>query len=83
MRELQLRIRTGKDATLVDCECEIPAINATAKSVNEAYTRISTNFEPSRRSHTGNVFNCVFSESPEGLRPLYQLRTQTESSLEM
>jgi hypothetical protein len=77
-QDLQLKIRAGKSAVLLDCECAIPAFQASAKSVNETYTRISVAFEPSRRSHTGNVFSCVYTERPDGLRPLNDLRIQKE-----
>ncbi len=75
---LQLKVRASKGAVLVDCKCRIPALNADVKSVNEAYTRISVAFEPSRRSHSGNVFNCVYFESKDGLRPLGDLRMAKE-----
>lgn len=76
--DLQLKLRAAKGAVLVDCKCSIPSLKAEAKSVNEAYTRISVAFEPSRRAHTGNVFNCVYFESKEGLRQLGDLRMAKE-----
>ena len=78
--DLFLRIRPGKSSVFADCTCRIPSLNFTAGSVNEAYTRISTAFEPSRRSHTGNVFTCVFYEGKVALNPLDELRSAVESS---
>ncbi len=77
--DLNLRLRAAKGAVLAECNCHIPSLNLDAKSVNEAYARISTAFEPSRRSHTGNVFNCVFVECKDGLRALADLRMAKEA----
>ena len=78
-QELNLTLRAAKGAVLADCKCHIPALDFEAKSVNEACARISTAFEPSRRSHTGNVFNCVFFEGKDGVRPLADLRMAKEA----
>ena len=65
----------GKRPVLADCACRIPSLpHITCASVNEAYTRISEAFEPSRRSHTGNVFDCVFIEQSGVLVPLEKIR---------
>lgn len=79
--DLNLTIRVAKGSVLADCKCYIPSLGFEAKSVNEAYARISTAFEPSRRSHTGNVFNCVFAKLNGALRPLADLRKARESQL--
>ncbi|HWQ93270.1 MAG TPA: hypothetical protein VN673_16465, partial [Clostridia bacterium] len=76
--DLKLKMRAAKGSVLCDCECNIPALKLSAASVNEAYTRISTAFEPSRRSHGGNVFNCVFFEGKNGLHALGDLRMAKE-----
>jgi hypothetical protein len=78
--DLQLKLRAAKGAVLVDCKCGIPSLNLEAKSVNEAYTRISIAFEPSRRSHTGNAFTCVFIEKENRLHPLENLRMAKEEA---
>jgi len=78
-QDLSLILRAAKGAVLADCKCHIPALEFEAKSVNEACARISTAFEPSRRSHTGNVFNGVFVEGKDDLRPLADLRTAKEA----
>lgn len=57
---LKMMFRGTKQPALFDCGCEIPSLEETAKSLNHAYTLISTAFEPHRRSHTGNVFKKVF-----------------------
>lgn len=80
--ELGLLIRAGKDAMLRDCQCSIPALAVQPRSVNEAYTRISTAFEPSRRSHSGNVFRHVFFDRNEVLHPLDELRLARECELQ-
>jgi hypothetical protein len=57
---LWLRFRGSRSPTLKPCRCWIPALGQERASLNEAYTRISEEFEPRRRSHTGNVFKKVF-----------------------
>ena len=72
--DLTMTLRVAVGAVLADCKCRIPALGFEAKSVHEAYTRLSTAFEPSRRYHTGNVFTCVFVASKDGLRPMAEAR---------
>jgi hypothetical protein len=76
---LRLKVRAGKNGQLDECECFVPALDKTFKSVNEAYTAISIAFEPSRRSHAGNVFLCVYFEEGDHWRPMKELRIQKES----
>jgi hypothetical protein len=57
---LYLKLQGTKEAFLLDCKCYIPAFDDIATSINHAYTLISTEFEPHRKSHTGNVFDKVF-----------------------
>lgn len=78
LEDLYLLFRAGKNPTLMGAKCSIPSLDVEAASVNEAYTKISTAFEPSRRSHTGNVFNCVFAAKDEILTPLNELRLLME-----
>ena len=77
--ELNITLTAGKKGRLVDCKCFIPSLNLEVKSINEAYTRISEAFEPTRRSHTGNVFAKVFSIQP-ALRSLDSIRREIEAS---
>jgi hypothetical protein len=78
---LWLTLRSGKRAQLDDCSIKVPALTADAGSVNEAYTKISVAFEPTRRSHTGNVFKRVFAERDDGsLEPLDLLRAEIEAT---
>jgi hypothetical protein len=77
--DLLLILRPGKNAVLTGCNCSIPAIDDIAASVNEAYTKISSVFEPKRRSHAGNVFQCVFVEQNELLIPLETMRMRIET----
>jgi hypothetical protein len=63
--DLHLRLRTGREATLVDVSCSSPFLQGredppAAVSINHAYTLISKYFEPHRRANTGNVFDKVF-----------------------
>lgn len=70
-----LVVRGDGRASPGDCVCNIPALpEQECTSINEAYTRISESFEPSRRSHTGNIFNCVFYELGNHVFPLGHLR---------
>lgn len=76
--DLELVLRAGKKAALNPCPCHIASLDLAVQSVNEAYAKISVAFEPSRRSHTGNVFLCVFHEHNDFVRPLDELRKQVE-----
>lgn len=60
---LKMMFRGTKQPSLFDCGCYIPALDKAAISLNHAYTLISTDFEPYRRSHTGNVFEKIFFRS--------------------
>ena len=72
-----LLIRGDGRAALEECDCRIPALpDQECASVNEAYTRVSEAFEPSRRSHTGNIFKCVFYQKGDRLLPLGKLRDE-------
>lgn len=78
---LVLRFRGTKSAALDPCACSIPGLDLTCSSLNEAYTRISEAFEPTRRSHTGNVFRKVFARNGTvgdelGWSPLEELRSR-------
>jgi hypothetical protein len=81
LEDLWITLRTGKRGQLQDCPVNVFALNTTAESVNEAYTKISVAFEPSRRSHSGNVFRCVYVESTGGiLEPLEKIRVSVEAN---
>jgi hypothetical protein len=75
---LILMTRAGKHSKLGEGSIFIPKLGLRAKSVNEAYTRISAAYEPSRRSHAGNVFHEVYYELGSNLRSLDALRSATE-----
>jgi len=78
---LTLVVRGDGRAALGDCACKIPSLRGKdCSSVNEAYTRVSEAFEPSRRSHTGNIFNCVYYELGNHLHPLRKLRDEKISA---
>ena len=61
--DLYLIIRGSKPPILQHCKVEIPFLEKEARSVNHAYTLISTEFETERISHTGNVFKHVFFQA--------------------
>lgn len=52
--------QAGRHSFLAAVDCEIPALRRKAVSLNEAYRRVSEVFEPTRRSHGGNVFLNVY-----------------------
>lgn len=81
--DLKLKLRGTKRAKLMPCACDIPVLNKKAHSVNHAYSIVSGEFEKSRISHTGNVFQMVFyGNEKEGWRPLDHLRGKYEAELE-
>jgi hypothetical protein len=89
---LVLRFRGTKRAILSSCKCLLPAFTRaegtagpdTADSINHAYSMLSTKYEITRRSHTGNVFHTVFYRAADkrGRRvwePLDLLRQRHEA----
>ena len=54
--EQRICLRGAKKAILESCHCSIDGLNREAHSLNEAYSLVSTEYEPERRSHTGSVF---------------------------
>jgi hypothetical protein len=60
LEPLKLHLRGDKEPSLEDCKCSIPALATSARSLNHAYTLLSTAFEAQRISHSGNVFTHVF-----------------------
>jgi len=89
-QDLQLQLRGTKEARLMPCSCIVPSLVSGAEdgvkiSVNEAYSFISTHFEPHRRSHSGNVFDQVFYwfQAPvSSWQPLRSLRNQRQAEYE-
>jgi len=73
---LVLRLRGDKEPALEDCRCIIPRLNVEARSLNHAFTLLSTKFETKRISHTGNVFTRVYcySHTRKAWHPLDELR---------
>lgn len=60
-----LRLQGTKLPGLEQVPCEVPALgDVRADSINHACTLLSEKFEPSRISHTANVFHNVFVEDP-------------------
>lgn len=74
--DLFLRVRGDQEASLLSCDCNIPALNAPALSLNHAFTLISQVYETLRRSHSGNVFERAYAlDKAERWRSLDDLRT--------
>jgi hypothetical protein len=64
--DLYLRIRGDQEASLLNCDCHIPALKLDAISLNHAFTRISEAYETLRRSHSGNVFERAYAQDKSG-----------------
>ena len=83
IENLSLKLRGTKKAKLVPSACVIPVLKEKAHSVNHAYSIVSGEFEKSRISHTGIVFQKVFYWSEkEEWRPLDALREKFELAME-
>lgn len=78
--ELQIIMRGTKFAHLKDCPCDVSPLVRKAESINQAYSMLSAAFEPTRRSHTGNVFQKVFVEQGKWLQSLETLRINMEAN---
>jgi hypothetical protein len=63
---LMLQVRGDQEARLSTCPCTIPALEKSAESLNHAFTLISEAFETKRRSHSGNVFERVYTQVTAG-----------------
>ena len=82
-KDLFLRLRGSKPATLEPVDCIIPALGgAAAKSLNHAYRLICEVFEPTRRSHAGNVFHEAFVWGGKAWIELDVLRSSVEAKYE-
>lgn len=79
---LRLLCRGSKKAILMETKCKILSLDREASSINNAYTIISEQFEPERRSHTGNVFSKCYWENDSKWFPLEILRVLEESNFE-
>lgn len=65
--DLRLEFRGTRHGRLIGGRCEILDLGKSAESLNEAYTLVSIAFEPTRRSHTGNVFQAIaFQDATSG-----------------
>ncbi len=82
--DLKLHLRGTKLAQLEPCECELEGFpeDLAVTSINQAYTRLSERYEPTRKSHSGNVFTKVFFMKGNLLLPLAELRVREVARLE-
>jgi hypothetical protein len=78
LEPLALRLRGDKEPSLEPCECSIPVLNTNARSLNHAFTLLSTKFETERISHTGNVFAHVFFRDKIRWHSLNEARGKVE-----
>ena len=72
--DLMLAIKPSTRGELRDCGCSLPTLDRDAVSVNHAYTLISEHYETKRRTHSGNVFECVYAEDDFFWKPLSYFR---------
>lgn len=81
---LRLTFRGTKKPVLEDCPCTLPSLKAKARSLNEAYTKLSEKYEPHRRGHGGNVFQKVFFLPPgqHNWQPLEELRQAKQNEFQ-
>lgn len=86
---LRLQFRGSKQATLLDVKCKIPTLNnKEATSINNAYMLMSQELEPSRRSHSGNMFDKCYYKFHDNINdcdywlPLRKLREKYEIEYE-
>jgi hypothetical protein len=79
--DLRLKLRGTRKAELQTCQCDLgDGALQSPSSINQAYTRLSEMYEPSRRSHTGNVFMKVLFIAANGkAKPLAHLRRSAEA----
>lgn len=78
--DLVLHLRGTKRAYLQPCRCKIPLFDKSVGSLNQAYTAISTVFEPYRLSHSGNVFTKIFFKNNNGYEKIEKKRMELEGS---
>lgn len=79
---LELLIRGSKKFNLLEADCYITCLEKEASSLNNALTIISQEFEPERKSHTGNVFDKCYYQNGQQWNPLEDLRLRVEDSFE-
>lgn len=79
---LELLIRGSKKFNLLEADCYITCLEKEASSLNNALTIISQEFEPERKSHTGNVFEKCYYQDGQLWHPLEDLRLREESNFE-
>lgn len=80
---LALAVSPGRFARLSGGACKIPALdNTTAVSPNHALTLLSTEFERTRKSHTGNVFTRGYLHRHGRWKRLADIRDEVAASRE-
>jgi hypothetical protein len=82
LEPLFLLIRGSKKSNLLPAKCNILCLDIEAASLNNAYTIVSEQFEPHRRSHTGNIFTKGYYEGENVWFPLENLRNIEEAKFE-
>ena len=80
---LRLRLRGARPPTLEGVSCWIPSLEMEARSLNHAYRLVSEQFEPSRISHSGNVFKLGYCKPKDEWISLDVLRDSATARFEM
>lgn len=82
--DLRLHLRGTKQAQLEPCACLLECFpeDLSVLSINQAYTRLSEKYEPTRKSHAGNVFTKVFYCEGKTMLPIDELRIRSVVELE-
>lgn len=83
LEPLILEFTPGSPGHLLPCTCRIEGPNPEEEieSLNLAMTRISEQFEPHRKTHTGNVFDRVWVPTKRRWKSLGELRTAAKATL--
>lgn len=62
--DLYLEVPAGRNGRLNACKVFVPSLEQQYESLNQAYSAIAREFEPLRKSVSGNVFKRVFITLP-------------------
>ncbi len=82
VEDLKLTLRGSKKARLLPVKCSVAILTNDTNSLNQIYTLISQKVEPSRRSHSGNVFDKIYYKDVDGYRKIGDKRDSLEAQYE-
>jgi len=66
--DLRLQMRGLGNAKAMSCKVKIPSLGVEVQSLNQAYSEISRNFEPWRKSVSGSIYRKVYKEHDDPRR---------------